>query len=167
MVDETRKEGEGSEKSSQDGKKLRQDDVVGRVVRDPTNVDAKKLVGLFLGNSNREGCWRLYLTAGFDHYVEFRKEDTLDGERFPSGRIVVWVKAGTRVQETRTESMPVEFLQGTIQYRHLPGVMGAGLRQTLAMGSEGCLGPRYDPPSGQWYCGTLSKGPCEPTSARC
>ncbi|MFD0278973.1 hypothetical protein ACFVHB_34395 [Kitasatospora sp. NPDC127111] len=37
----------------------------------------------FLGDSDREGHRRLYLTKGLDYYVEFRAEDAVDSVRIP------------------------------------------------------------------------------------
>jgi hypothetical protein len=100
-------------------KELKQDDLIERLVPDPANIDVVKLAGMYLGNSDRENCWRLYLTINLNHYLEFPKADTIDAQRLPSGSFIVWLKPGARVQERITRSAPAEFLQGDILNRHL------------------------------------------------
>jgi hypothetical protein len=120
-------------------RELRQDDLIGRLVPDPANTDLVRLAGLFLGNSEREAYWRLYLTTSLNHYLEFRKEDTVDAERFPSGAIVVWLKPEARVQERITRSIPAAFLQGNISSMYLPRTTDvSGLRQLLRLAGPGC-----------------------------
>ncbi|HCG00868.1 MAG TPA: hypothetical protein DEV93_10040 [Chloroflexi bacterium] len=129
------------------------DEIVGRVVEDPSNPNARKVDGAYLGNSSREGYWRLYLNSRFDLYLEFRKEDTLDAQRQSTGRITVWVKPGTRVQTTRTSSIPVEMLQGPIQSSLVGRAVGPGLRSTLMLADAGCtVGPEC---GGTPACGTF------------
>lgn len=129
-------------RSQGEGGGLTPDEIVGRIVDDPSNVTARTLYGAFLGNSSREGYWRLYLNSRLDRYLEFRKEDTLDAQRQSTGRITVWVKSGTRVQTTKTTSVPVEMLQGPIQSGFMGRAVGSALRPTLMLAAAGCtVGP--------------------------
>lgn len=99
-----------------------------------------KLVGRFLGNSEREGYYRLYLTERLNSYLEFPKDATLDAERFESGRLVVWLKAGTEVKKTVTHVVPEEFLLGNIHRenaRRAAGLPGMGRVFQMAAG-DGC-----------------------------
>jgi len=114
---------------------VRPDEVIGRVVPDPSNPDVKSLAGVFLGESSRPGYWRLYTSVGLNQYCEFRKDDTLGAERFSSGRIVVWVKPVTRVSVMTATSAPVEFLQGAIASRNL---RGRSIAQMIGGGGCGC-----------------------------
>jgi len=143
---------------SGDGGGLTPDEIVERVVEDPSNITARTLYGAFLGNSSREGHWRLYLNNRLDRYLEFRKEDTLDAQRLSDGRITVWVKSGTRVQTTKTTSVPVEMLQGPIQSSFLGRAVGAALRPTLMLADAGCtVGPECGgTPACQTFVATCS-----------
>ena len=96
-------------------KEIKPDEFIGRVIPDPSNPRVLKLVGYFLGDSTNADFWRLYLSPDLDHYLEFRKADTLDAERFNTGRLVVWLKADAKVFETFTKPVPADFLRGGIQ----------------------------------------------------
>jgi hypothetical protein len=104
-----------------------------------------KLVGLYLGNSDREGYYRLYLSEDLNRYLEFSKEGTVDAERFPSRRLVVWLRAGTKVVETVTRDVPPDFLRGPIQQNlaaQASGVLGGAGRMMMMMADSGggCCG---------------------------
>jgi hypothetical protein len=96
-------------------KEIKADEIVARLIPDPANPRVTRLTGLYLGNSAREDHWRLYLTNTFNHYFEFRKDDTLDAERPASGGVIVWLKHGAKVEETITKAVPESFLRGEFQ----------------------------------------------------
>ncbi|MGH7507162.1 MAG: hypothetical protein ACRELX_16020, partial [Longimicrobiales bacterium] len=108
--------------------KLRQDALVERVVPDPAQHRPMTLLTGFVGKSARDGYWRLYLTAEFDEYVEFRDEDVENTEQLPEeqsslGGLRVWIRKGATLEHTHITSHQVqaEFLRGGIASRFLPG----------------------------------------------
>ena len=111
------------------------DETVERIIEDPGNPDVRRLSGFLLGKSDRDGYWRLYLTVDLNHYLEFRKEDTLHAQQFRPARTVVWLKPEARVTEKLTKSTRVEFLRGNLmgEYirrhgRSFVGMVGSGLK---------------------------------------
>jgi hypothetical protein len=90
------------------------DDLIDQNLPDPASTDVATFKGRHLGNSNREGYYRLYLDSALSHYFEFRKDDTVDATRLPSGQVLVWLRPGARVQETVSRTLAAEFLQGEI-----------------------------------------------------
>jgi len=126
----------------------KQDDLIDRLVQDPNNPRVKKLVGFRMGKSNQEEYWRLYLTDDLNHFLDFRKEDTLHAEQVSSTKTLVWLNPNAEVKESIVRSGRVDFLRGTIIEDHLrrrPGSSGTGPRGLLfamagAMaGQSGCL----------------------------
>lgn len=103
-------------------------------VPDLSNPDIKKLSGFVLGRSDREDYYRLYITTNLNHYIEFRKEDTVHAHQLHSDRTLVWVKPGTKIYETVSQSAPVEFLQGQIRRGFLRGT--SGLTNMLLMAAD-------------------------------
>ncbi len=104
-------------------REIETDEILERLEPESRTGTLIKLVGRFLGNSDREGYYRLYLTEQLNRYAEFPKDATLDAERFPSGRIVVWLRNGTKVVETVSRDVAADFLTGAIQrgVHTLPG----------------------------------------------
>jgi hypothetical protein len=96
-------------------REIETDEILERLEPESRTGTLIRLVGRFLGNSDREGYYRLYLTEQLNRYVEFPKDATLDAERFPSGRIVVWLRNGTKVVETASRDVAADFLTGAIQ----------------------------------------------------
>ena len=94
-------------------KEIKTDEIADRAAREQRE-GLVRLTGRFLGNSEHEGYYRLYLTEQMDRYLEFSKEGTLEAERFPSGRLVVWLKPGTKVVEAASRPVSQEFLSGSI-----------------------------------------------------
>jgi len=91
-----------------------------------------------MGNSSREGHWRLYLDIDLTKYLEFRKEDTLHAEQFRPGRTVVWLKRGTKIHEVQTRTGSIEFLQGEIRRGFFRGVPGLGTMMAMGACQSGC-----------------------------
>src|SRR6266704_2694377 len=94
----------------EDHKGVTPDEILERIVPDPANPDVKRLTGFLLGRSDRENYWRLYLTVDLNHFVEFRKDDTIHAQQLRPSRTVVWLKPDARVTETKNESGTVDFL---------------------------------------------------------
>jgi hypothetical protein len=116
---------------------LKPDELIERLIPDPSNPDVKRITGFLMGNSDREGYWRLYLTVNLNHYIEFRKEETLYAHQFRPGRTVIWIKPGSRIHEMKARSAPVEFLQGQVRRGFLRGV--SGITQVMDL-EAGCPG---------------------------
>lgn len=120
------------------------DEILERIVPDPANPDIKRLTGFLLGKSDRENYWRLYLTVDLNHFIEFRKEDTIHAQQFRPSRTVVWVKPDARITETKNESGTVDFLRGNMLSKFLgrrlggfSSLVGSPMRLMEADGS-GC-----------------------------
>jgi hypothetical protein len=92
-----------------------------------------------LGRSDDDRKYRLYLTSALNHYVEFDKSDTIHAQKLSEQRTVVWLKAASRVRETKSKSMPIEFLQGQIRRGFLRGSQNAaGIVMSADCPSSGC-----------------------------
>lgn len=78
--------------------------------------DATVLQG-FLGKSDAEGVWRLYLTAALNEYVDVSEDEILHFEKLPDdGGTLLWVRSGLVLAHRRTVSTQVQagFLGGAI-----------------------------------------------------
>jgi hypothetical protein len=143
-------------------KEIKTDEIADRMAREH-GEGLIRLTGRFLGNSEREGYFRLYLTEQMDCYLEFSKEGTAEAERFPSGRLVVWLKAGTHVVRVATRPVSQEFLSGSIGTSTSPRARGA-VRTMMAAAGGGCgyssLIPANCPDTGP---NTLTCNPNDPS----
>ena len=126
------------------------DETVERIIEDPGNPDVRRLTGFLLGKSDRDGYWRLYLTVDLNHYLEFRKEDTLHAQQFRPARTVVWLKPEARVTEKLTKSTKVEFLRGHLMGdyirrhgRSFVGMVGSGLKMMAGDTNGSCPTPGF------------------------
>jgi hypothetical protein len=114
------------------------DKIIKQLVPQPGQPpDAKVLAG-FLGESSREGHWRLYLTPQLDHYVEIPRDAilhtiSLESKDNPIGGTVVWVRREANLVYTKTASREAQadFFQGSIHSaacrRPRPGMVPGGL----------------------------------------
>lgn len=132
------------------------DDLADILVPDPANPDVRRLVGFLLGKSHRDGYFRLYLNADLTQYIEFKKDDTVHAKQLPSNRTMVWVKPQTRIQIFQTDSVPVEFLRGSILQDQLGGARFSGFRRALGVAAADA--------SGCAHCsaGCSASCPCHP-----
>src|SRR6476646_6035230 len=83
--------------------------------------------GFLVRSVNDRNNWRLYLTIGFDEYVEFNQDDLIYAGQVnprlnPLGGTVVWVDAGAELHYTSTQPRvrEAQFLQGPITRNVLP-----------------------------------------------
>ena len=136
---------QGRENPQDREREITTDEFLGRLEAERASSGSLiKLVGRFLGHSDREDCYRLYLSENLNRYLEFSKEGTVDAERFPTERIVVWLRAGTKVTETVMQDVPEDFLKGSIQQqtlaRQAAGVLGGAGQMMMMADSGGCCG---------------------------
>jgi hypothetical protein len=120
-------------------KEIETDDFVDRLA-DERGKGLMKLVGRFLGKSEKTGYYRLYMTEQLNRYCEFAQDATLEAERFPSGRIVVWLKAGTVVEDVTVRTRPEDFVTGGILGQYggdATGVPGS-VRMMARAAGDGC-----------------------------
>ena len=113
------------------GKKVKLEEIVDTYLGDKTRPAVVKLSGLHLGNSEREGHYRLYDTNDLTHYFEFPKQAVVDAERFDNGRICVWLARGAAATEVKTRAVSEDFLAGDIQQGY--GRRARGMRRLRAM----------------------------------
>jgi hypothetical protein len=142
------------EPSAPEDPELRQDDLVEKLLPDPSQHQALTVISGLLGRSLQAGYWRLYLAPSLQEYVEISEKDIVHHE--PSGQpgvggTKVWLRSNAPLQYTRITSRQIqaEFLQGPI---------GAGFRASLAS-VRAFLGPRplAHPRTyvcSDYYCGT-------------
>ena len=107
--------------------KLRQDELIEKLVRLPAPPPDVILLGGLVGNSTRPGHLRLYLTPLLNHYIEFLEDDVLYHQPVPPalnplGGTLLWVRREANLLHTRTASQQVQaqFLQGSITNKFLP-----------------------------------------------
>lgn len=147
-----------NEKSTKPGDTLVQDSVVDKLIPDPAQSSNFAVVSGWLGRSDREGKWRLYVSPTLNEYVEFSSEDVCHHEPLDQAsavaRTIVWLKAAAEM--VLVQSAPAatqrEYLQGNIT-RELLGGPG------FPVGG----GPVTRPPVGfpnTWLCQNKTAGTC-------
>jgi hypothetical protein len=126
------------------GDEIRPDDILDRIIRDPANPNVKRVTGFLMGKSDKDDHWRLYLNTDLNHYIEFRRKDTLHAQQFKPGCTVVWLVTDTKITETMSRSGSIDFLSGNIVSSYLrrhgadfSGLVGSRMRLMAADGS-GC-----------------------------
>jgi len=101
------------------------DELIRRLVSDPTKVPNLIVLVGFLGRNSRpgeadDGKLRLYLSPQLNDYITFDRTDLVHREPPPDGSPVagsiVWLKRDATVQRTRIEShqLQAEFLLGNM-----------------------------------------------------
>src|SRR5687767_13259492 len=114
---------------------------VDRLVPDPARPNVRRVRGFLLGRSNREGYLRLYLDPDLRVFLEFPREKVVHSQQTRDNTTAVWLEADTRVDFTRTATMPVDFLKGDIVQGLLSGTAPSGLRTMARMAAgdgSGC-----------------------------
>ncbi len=85
---------------------FRQGEYVSRVRPDPSSPPTPTLsFAGFIGNSDREGRRRLYLTRKLDYYVEFNPEDVLSVETIPADARPFIGQEATRITVQRSAQL--------------------------------------------------------------
>jgi len=95
--------------------RLEPDELIGRLVPDPSNPGLISVVGFGLGVSDRSAYWRLYIDRDLTEYLEFRKEDCLNGKERRDGHTIVWLKRDAKIAHTRTQEAAMLFVRGHIR----------------------------------------------------
>ena len=123
-------------------KNIETDEILERLEQERGPGGVIKLVGRFLGNSERQGYYRLYINERLNRYLEFPKDATVDAERLESKRIVVWLKSGTKVADVVTREVPEDFLLGDIHRENAGRAAGLpGMSRVFRMAAaQGCGG---------------------------
>jgi hypothetical protein len=138
---------------------MEQDPLVEKLVPDPSELPKVRVLIGWLGRSQREGYWRLYVTPSLDEYLEFREEDirhnhNLNSNESPLGGTVVWISDAAEILQKSSTATAAEreFLRGEISQAFLPA---AG----FAIG--GRSGPRGGPAAiNTWICENQTAGTC-------
>ena len=107
---------------------LEPDPYVESLLPDPSNVAAgTRFVG-FLGKSNRDKYWRLYLSPALDDYLEIAASDVISAYKIdsaisPLGGTVLSVKPEAQVVRMRVDATEARnaFLKGQITARFMAG----------------------------------------------
>src|SRR5262245_16689131 len=96
-----------------DKRGLQQDPLVERLRSDPSQPPAVEYQG-FLGHSEKEGYWRLYLTRALDDYLEIAENDIVDqkprSDRDPDAGSCIWIKAAAIVTRGPVHRVPAQAL---------------------------------------------------------
>jgi hypothetical protein len=132
-------------KPNEYGGEIKPNEILDRIVRDPANPNVKRITGFLMGKSDKEDYWRLYLSVDLNHYLEFKKEDTLHAQQFRTARTVVWLANDAKVIETMTHSGSAEFLTGNLLNNFLrrrgldvSGLIGSGRMRLMEADGSGC-----------------------------
>lgn len=108
---------------------------------DPKDSNLNSLSGFLLGRSEEDDSYRLYLNAELNHYAEFAKSDTVHAKRIGEGRVIVWLKPGTKVRDVHSKTVSAEFLRGEIQrnmFRGTSGIRIGGMTLLSDCPGSGC-----------------------------
>src|SRR5689334_14808375 len=100
MADQANPDNPEGQQPSSAKQDLRQDELVDRLMPDPSQQQPLTILSGFLGRSPQAGHWRLYLTPTLDEYVEIPEEDIvhsqpLGQEQSALGGTMVWVRSAT------------------------------------------------------------------------
>jgi hypothetical protein len=144
-------------------KGLEQDEIIARLVPDPSDPpDVVVMVG-FLGESPKPKFWRLYQTLDLKDYAEIAEEDivysqSLTTELQPLGGTVIWIKSGARLKYSQSESRlaEAEFMQGDITRNFLAGTGTEGLPRWGRAGVGGVLRENTYYPCTRYNCGLVA-----------
>jgi hypothetical protein len=115
-------------------------DSVHHLVPDAASPGVARLTGFKLGESDRQGYWRLYLSPSFTKYIEFKKDDVVGGEELRD-TTVVWVRSNARVTCATTHETAADFLKGPVRSGFQRKTGFAGVLMRAASGSaDDCCG---------------------------
>jgi len=160
--------------SEMDQDKARQDmdddELLKRIVPEPGAPDVVVLTGVFLGRGGETNTLRLYTAMDLSQYFQLPKDKVLGVKRMPQGQVLVWVPRDLRVQLVASQTLPAEFLRGSIQSAYMSRAQRVSSFGSLARSSARVNDP---PPSvfGGPFCQTDIADPSNPicglTAAGC
>ena len=89
---------------AQNDPEIKEDEVVRELVADPRDVPESTLIVGFVGRSEDEDKWRVYITPTLDNYVEIRRKDILktaplESSDSPIGGTAVWIRKSAKVKQ--------------------------------------------------------------------
>lgn len=148
MADQVNPDIPEGQQSSSAKQEMQQDELIDKLIPDPSQQQPLTVLSGFLGRSSQVGHWRIYLSLTLDEYVEIPEEDiihsqSLGPEQSALGGTMVWVRTGTPLQYTRTMSRQIqaEFLQGPITTGFSMGA--TGFQAAMAPGPRNALPNTY------------------------
>jgi hypothetical protein len=100
---------------SEDWKDLADDELIGRLLPDPSSPNVNVLTGALVGRGPDGSTLRVYTTLQLNQFVEVPVDRILGVKRFPMGQIAVWIPGDLDVTVTTTNTVSGEFLKGSIQ----------------------------------------------------
>ena len=119
------------------------DELIGKLVPDSSNPGVCRLVGFGLGESDRSAYWRLYINGDLTEYLEFRKDDCLNGKERRDGYTIVWLKRDARITHIRSEKAALEFVRGPVrQFLRPTGFAAMASGAGLGTGGMATSGPQ-------------------------
>jgi hypothetical protein len=113
-----------------DWENLTDDELIRKLVPDPSSPDVSVLVGTLIGRGTDAKTLRLYTTLQLNQFVEIPADRILGVKRFPMGQIAVWIPGDLNVRVTTTNSLSGEFLRGSIQAGY--GRAGGGVASLIS-----------------------------------
>ena len=128
-----------------------QDPIVERRRPDPTQLPVPTLtMAGFLGDSDREGCRRLYFSSDLDYYAEFRVDDVVEVEAIPAGQAPfrgeqatrLTLRRGATVEYTRVRTArPVDEFDLDVRFGRRRGPIVSARLPEMTPPGPGCLLP--------------------------
>jgi hypothetical protein len=91
------------------------EELLKRIAPEGGSADASVLSGVFLGRGTEENVLRLYTAMDLSQYFQIPQDKVLAVKRMPQGQVLVWVPRDLKVQVITSQTMPAEFLRGSIQ----------------------------------------------------
>jgi hypothetical protein len=115
---------------------LKQDPLVDKSRPDPSAPPSVELCG-FLGKSDKQGYWRLYLTPDLTEYMDIAEVDivgtqSLATEGNPLAGSYVWIKPGAMLTWIESQQVRAEFVRDAIS----AGFFCGADRSTMGKGVE-------------------------------
>lgn len=111
--------------------KFEVDEFIKNVIPDPAQPQGTLFVRAYLGESNKEGCVRLYHDPGLNYYADIKKEDIVYLLKIPKtfdplGGVMVWLKqpvaepVNTNTEQANNDaSIGQQYFQGNIYQQYL------------------------------------------------
>ena len=149
---------------------MEDDEFLKKILPESGSPEVSVLTGVFLGRGTDKNTLRLYTAMNLSTYFQVPKDKVLAIKRMPEGQVMIWVPRDLNVQVITSQSMPAEFLKGSIQAAFM-----SRAQRTSSLGSLARVTARQNdpPPSvfGGPFCQTDVADPTNPicglTAAGC